>query len=491
MAQRMVRTVSPALVLALVFLMVAGGAPSAAAASTPNGFSHPGSPHLSAVAPATPVAARAVGAAAFANKGVLAFGDAPFLGGPSAPLSSPLDGMAADPVSTLAAQSADPTGAGYWLFAADGGVFAYGSAPYEGSAGSIDLYAPIVGMAPTPDGRGYWLVATDGGIFSFGDAAFYGSMGGHHLNFPIMGMAVTPDGRGYWLVAADGGIFAFGDAAFYGSMGAHHLNSPVVGMAATPDGRGYWLVAADGGIFTFGDAAFEGSAGSVPIPNSVVAMASTSDGRGYWLVGSGGSVYPYGDAKSYGDTSKADPAAPVDAIARSPGGQGYWLLEPDAFTVAFSHPAANSAIVQNASEQIQANPYAMLGAFCNPFGPCEEWCALFATWAWESAGIEIPRYAFVGDIYYWAAEHGGVLPPSATPAPGDAVLYGTGPETVATAVHMGIVAQVWPDGAIDTIDGDSGPGPGTHFSVTINGPFLPAFSLNVYNGFDIFAYAVP
>ena len=32
--------------------------------------------------------------------------------------------------------------------------------------------------ASTPDGRGYWLVAADGGIFAFGDAGFYGS-GGH------------------------------------------------------------------------------------------------------------------------------------------------------------------------------------------------------------------------------------------------------------------------------------------------------------------------
>ena len=33
-------------------------------------------------------------------------------------------------------------------------------------------------MAATPDGKGYWLVASDGGIFAFGDAPFYGSTGG-------------------------------------------------------------------------------------------------------------------------------------------------------------------------------------------------------------------------------------------------------------------------------------------------------------------------
>jgi hypothetical protein len=30
-------------------------------------------------------------------------------------------------------------------------------------------------MASTPDGGGYWLVAADGGVFSFGDAGFFGS----------------------------------------------------------------------------------------------------------------------------------------------------------------------------------------------------------------------------------------------------------------------------------------------------------------------------
>ncbi len=81
-------------------------------------------------------------------------------------------------------------------------------------------------------GKGYWLVAADGGIFSYGDATFYGSTGGMHLNQPIVGMAATPDGGGYWLVAADGGIFSYGDATFYGSTGGMHLNQPIVGMAA-------------------------------------------------------------------------------------------------------------------------------------------------------------------------------------------------------------------------------------------------------------------
>jgi hypothetical protein len=151
-------------------------------------------------------------------------------------------------------------GKGYWLVAADGGVFSYGDARFYGSMGGQPLSQPVVGMAATPTGNGYWLVAKDGGIFAFGDARFYGSMGGKPLSQPVVGMAATPTGNGYWLVAGDGGIFAFGDAQFYGSMAGKPLNQPMVGMAATPTGNGYWLVAGDGGIFAFGDAQFYGGA---------------------------------------------------------------------------------------------------------------------------------------------------------------------------------------------------------------------------------------
>jgi hypothetical protein len=30
-------------------------------------------------------------------------------------------------------------------------------------------------MASTPTGQGYWLLGADGGVFVFGDATFYGS----------------------------------------------------------------------------------------------------------------------------------------------------------------------------------------------------------------------------------------------------------------------------------------------------------------------------
>jgi hypothetical protein len=82
---------------------------------------------------------------------------------------------------------------------------------------------------PDGDGAGYWLVASDGGIFAF-DAGFRGSMGGARLNKPITGMVRYGDG--YLMVASDGGVFAFSDLAFAGSLGGHPPARPVVALAA-------------------------------------------------------------------------------------------------------------------------------------------------------------------------------------------------------------------------------------------------------------------
>ncbi len=112
------------------------------------------------------------------------------------------------------------------------------------------------------------------------------------------------------------------------------------------------------------------------------------------------------------------------------------------------------------------------------------------SWVWESAGIAIPRYPFVGSVYDWAKRHTRVVPVTAKPAAGDLVLYGTGPQNASTAPHIGIVAQVWPDGAIDTIEGDAGPGPGGWTSVLVNGPYLPSQSYFA-NGVPIYGFAVP
>ena len=374
------------------------------------------------------------------------------------------------------------------------GMIGFGSVDLASPDTSGTLNSPFFTGVASPDGQGYTLASSDGGIFTFGDAQFEGSVGSLALNGPIVGMAATPDGKGYWLGALDGGIFAFGDAPFAGSMGATHLNQPIVGMAATPDGKGYWLVAADGGIFTFGDATFQGSLADENLPDPVVGMFASPDGGGYTMATANGVVFSLGDAHAYGGLTLDPTATPVSAIIGDGRGDGYWLLDPEAWNYSFTNNSpqgtfpGSAAIVAAVASQIA--PDTVPGAFCNPYGPCEQWCALFATWAWQQAGVPIPSYGFTGDLYGWAASYGTLLAPTTMPDPGDAVLYGTGPQSSASSVHVGIVTQVWPDGALTEVSGDSGPGRDGALSVTINGPYLPADSPS-YNGTPIYAFARP
>ncbi|HUP84438.1 MAG TPA: hypothetical protein VM143_02115 [Acidimicrobiales bacterium] len=234
---------------------------------------------------------------------------------------------AAVPITTAPALSRPSTG--YWLAAADGGVFTYGDAEFHGSAGEMKLQKPIVGMAATSTGSGYWMVAADGGVFAFGGVLYHGSMGAQRLNKPIVAMAATPTGQGYWLVAGDGGIFAFGDAGYFGSTGDLVLNQPIVGMTSTPTGRGYWLVARDGGIFTFGDAAFFGSTGSIKLNQPIVTMAASATGNGYWMAAADGGMFTFGDAEFLGSTGSIKLNKPIVGMTPTGLGNGYWLVASD------------------------------------------------------------------------------------------------------------------------------------------------------------------
>lgn len=275
--------------------------------------------------PPPPQAARPGYLLVAGDGGVFAFGGARFAGTPG-PLPPPRAAVGV---------AATPSGRGYWVAGRDGGVFAFGAmgpagafgaigaggavgAPFRGSAAGAPLGGPVEAIVPTPSGLGYWLAAADGGVFAFGDATFAGSMGGTGLARPVVGMAATPRGKGYWLVGADGGVFAFGDAPFLGSAGGAKLARPVVGMAATPTGRGYWLVGADGGVFAFGDAAFSGGMGAAPLAAPVVGMAPSSTGDGYWLAAADGGVFSFGDAPFAGSAGGVRLASPITGIAPAP-----------------------------------------------------------------------------------------------------------------------------------------------------------------------------
>jgi ribosomal protein L24E len=124
-----------------------------------------------------------------------------------------------------------PSGNGYWLVAKDGGIFDFGAAPFLGSiytygitglSGKHPLNAPIVGAIASPSGQGYYMVAADGGVFNFGDAKAAGSAydlgytglsGKNPLPAPVSSLMANTSGPGYYAICANGKILAIGGAA--------------------------------------------------------------------------------------------------------------------------------------------------------------------------------------------------------------------------------------------------------------------------------------
>jgi hypothetical protein len=201
---------------------------------------------------------------------------------------------------------------GYWLVASDGGIFSFGDTQFYGSipglglapAGSTGpgrhLNAPIVGMVPSFDGGGYFLVGADGGVFAFGDATFEGSCPGIG-GCAGAAVAVMPDasGKGYWLVTQTGHVYSFGDAQYYGAPGPQLV--PVTAAVRTPDGKGYWILFSNGMVTTYGDAQYYGApAGGTVGSDPATAIFASADGAGYWVATANGTVYNYGDAPTDG-----------------------------------------------------------------------------------------------------------------------------------------------------------------------------------------------
>jgi hypothetical protein len=184
-------------------------------------------------------------------------------------------------------------------------------------------------------------------------------------------------------------------------------------------------------------------------------------------------------AAQYGFTGSGAPAASSPSLAEPVSGSC-------ATTPTGPEVPSTSRIVSIAESQIGQGEHPP-GSNCTVYGPCEEWCSLFAAWVWQHAGVPLAgstaTYGYSGSLYTWTREHGGrVLPATATPAPGDAVFYGNGPSESA---HVGIVQHVYPNGQLSTIEGN--------YANHVNriGPFLPAQATNAGEAASIYGYAQP
>jgi hypothetical protein len=106
--------------------------------------------------------------------------------------------------------------------------------------------------------------------------------------------------------------------------------------------------------------------------------------------------------------------------------------------------------VEDSPANTYCNPYSAYwgdGTTCSNGLRAAEWCADFAAWAWQQAGVSFTyRYgssdvnAGAKSFYYWALAHGTWHPAGSgyTPQAGDVAVYGP---SAADATHVGVVVS--------------------------------------------------
>ncbi|HEX2410089.1 MAG TPA: CHAP domain-containing protein [Solirubrobacteraceae bacterium] len=155
---------------------------------------------------------------------------------------------------------------------------------------------------------------------------------------------------------------------------------------------------------------------------------------------------PVAAPSAFGQTLQAAGGQPVAAVATAPpaaggtsAGQAMVNLARGELGVTEQPPGSNE------SPRIAQFRQATAGA-PGP-GP---WCAYFVSWAAREAGVPIgdagQGFGSVDAVWAWGERAGKTLPPGATPAPGDLIVWDE---------HIGIVESVGADGSIRTIEGNS------------------------------------
>ncbi len=134
------------------------------------------------------------------------------------------------------------------------------------------------------------------------------------------------------------------------------------------------------------------------------------------------------------------PVAPTYPVPSGTGGAALLAAAQGEVGVAEQPPGSND------SPRIAQYRQATAGSGVGP------WCAYFTSWAAREAGMPIgdsgQGFGRVDDVYAWAQRSGRAVPngPGVVPRPGDLIVWDE---------HIGIVEAVAPDGAIQTIEGNS------------------------------------
>jgi N-acetylmuramoyl-L-alanine amidase len=180
-------------------------------------------------------------------------------------------------------------------------------------------------MAAAPGG-GYWLVASDGGVFAFGGAPFAGSASGQVLTQPVASITAVPGGGGYWLAEGrrgplTGQVVAI-DPGHNGGNGA----DPAFIDAPIWNGTGYEACDTTGSETDSGytEAQFNFNvaqylAADLRAQGATVVLTRDSN------TGVGPCVT---ERAAIGNDAHADAAVAIHADGGPPGGRGFAVLEP-------------------------------------------------------------------------------------------------------------------------------------------------------------------
>jgi hypothetical protein len=148
-------------------------------------------------------------------------------------------------------------------------------------------------------------------------------------------------------------------------------------------------------------------------------------------------------ASALADASATSTATPASTSAATPSGTSSSILTAAESQIGQTEQPPGS----NDGPAIATYRGAVAGAQAG-----EPWCAYFVSWAAAQAGTPIGNngqgLGSVAGITDWAQQNGRLLPASATPQPGDLILFGTR--------HVGIVESVNPDGTLTTVEGNHG-----------------------------------
>ncbi|UGQ09026.1 lytic murein transglycosylase [Yinghuangia sp. ASG 101] len=82
---------------------------------------------------------------------------------------------------------------------------------------------------------------------------------------------------------------------------------------------------------------------------------------------------------------------------------------------------------------------------------CYAWCAVFASWIWKKGGFTFES-TWVKDFYTWGRQNGSYRTDFRGAQPGDVVIYFRPPDDY---YHIGVIIQAFPDGMIETVEGNS------------------------------------